>query len=86
MRKGQQVTVLDPDFAGRDCVGFEGEIVDSPFLHICRSQIDVQIRGNCERLLVDMKGFHWMASYGNYVPETGHALNKVGVDWHNLSV
>jgi L-fucose isomerase-like protein len=41
MRKGQRVTNLIPDFGNRKWVGFEAEIVDSPFLPICRSQIDV---------------------------------------------
>jgi len=85
MRKGQKITVLDPDFASRRWLGFEGEIIDNPFLAICRSQIDVRINGNCDRLVEEMRGFHWMASYGNYLRETGYALKKVGVDWVNLS-
>jgi L-fucose isomerase-like protein len=85
MRKGQKITVLDPDFASRRWLGFEGEIVDNPFLAICRSQINVRINGDCERLVEEMRGFHWMVSYGNYVCETGYALKKVGVDWVNLS-
>jgi L-fucose isomerase-like protein len=85
MRKGQKITVLDPDFASRRWLGFEGEIVDNPFLAFCRSQIDVRINGNCDRLLEEMRGFHWMVSYGNYLRETGYALKKVGVAWVNLS-
>jgi hypothetical protein len=79
MRKGAKVTNLDPDFGGRNWVGFEGEIVDSPFLPICRSQIDVQIHGSCENLARDMKGFHWMTSYGSHLKECGYALKKAGV-------
>jgi len=85
MRKGQQITVLDPDFASRRWLGFEGVIVDNPFLHICRSQIDVEIKGDWRRLLEEMRGFHWMASYGNYLRETGYALSEVGVEWVNIS-
>lgn len=81
MKKGQRITVLDPDFASRRWTGFEGEIVDNPFLAICRSQIDVQIKGSTEKLLAEMKGFHWMSCYGNYLNETGYALKKLGVDW-----
>ena len=81
MKKGQRVTNLVPDFAVRKWVGFEGEIVDNPFLAICRSQIDVQIKGDTSKLLEEMKGFHWMTSYGDYLRETGYALKKVGVDW-----
>lgn len=79
MRKGQRVTVLDPDFGGRNWVGFEGEIVDNPFLPICRSQVDAKIDGNCDLLAQEMKGFHWMLSYGSHLKETAYALKKNGV-------
>lgn len=79
MRKGQRVTNIDPDFNGRNYVGFEGEIVDSPFMPICRSQIDVAIKGSCEALARDMKGFHWMTCYGSYLKESQYALKKIGV-------
>lgn len=79
MRKGQRVTVLDPDFGGRNWVGFEGEIVENPFLPICRSQVDTRIEGNCDLLAKEMKGFHWMLSYGNHLKETAYALKKNGL-------
>jgi hypothetical protein len=79
MRRGQKVTVLDPDFNARRWVGFDAEIVESPFLPICRSQIDVAIKGSCAALLREMKGFHWMACYGSHLKETGYALKKAGV-------
>jgi hypothetical protein len=85
MKKGQRVTNLIPDFASRRWRGFEGEIVDNPFLQICRSQIDVAIKGDTNRLLEEMRGFHWMTCYGNYLRETGYALKKVGVEWVSLS-
>ncbi len=85
MQIGQTVTNLIPDFASRKWVGFEGTIVDNPFLDICRSQIDVRIRGETELLLREMKGFHWMTCYGNYLRETGYALGKVGVEWIDIS-
>jgi hypothetical protein len=85
MKLGQKITVIDPDFACKRWLGFEGEIVDNPFLDICRSQIDVQINGDCEKLIEETRGFHWMVSYGNYLKEVGYALKKLGVDWTNLS-
>jgi len=81
MRKGQQITILDPDFASRRWLGFEGEIVATPFYPICRTQLDVGIKGNWERLNEEVRGFHWMVCYGNYLRETGYALKKAGVDW-----
>jgi hypothetical protein len=85
MRLGQRITVIDPDFACKRWLGFEAEIVDNPFFDICRSQIDVQINGDCEKLAAETRGFHWMVSYGNYLREVGYALKKVGVDWMNLT-
>jgi L-fucose isomerase-like protein len=79
MRKGQKVTNLIPDFGNRKWVGFEGEIADVPFLPICRSQADVAFRGDTEKLLEEMKGFHWMTCYGTYVREARYALAKIGV-------
>lgn len=79
MRKGQKVTNLVPDFANHRWVGFEGEIIDAPFMPICRSQIDVGVHGSTPKLLEEMQGFHWMTSYGNYLRETQYALGKAGV-------
>ena len=84
MRLGQVVTNIVPDFASRKWVGFAGKIAANPFLDICRSQIDVQFNCSAEALLREMKGFHWMMSYGNYLKETGYALKKVGVNWLDL--
>jgi hypothetical protein len=80
-RKGTPMTVIDPDFASKRWVGFLSEVIGNPFLNICRSQVDVAIKGNTEKLIEEMRGFHWMACYGNYVKETGYALRKAGVDW-----
>jgi hypothetical protein len=33
----------------------------------------------------EMKGFHWMTSYGDYLRETGYALKKLGVEFHDVS-
>ncbi|MBN1845395.1 MAG: hypothetical protein JW810_06895 [Sedimentisphaerales bacterium] len=85
MKRGQRITVIDPDFDNQRWLGFEGEIIDNPFLDICRSQIDVQINGDCDTLVQETRGFHWMACYGDYLKEVSYALKKVGVDWMNLT-
>ena len=56
MRKGQRITNLVPDFSGRRWMGVEADILGSPFMPICRSQIDVQIRGDLDRLNEETKG------------------------------
>jgi hypothetical protein len=85
MKLGQVCTNLVPDFDCKKWVGFEGKIVGNPFLDICRSQIDVKVQGDGQALLQEMKGFHWMMSYGNYLRETGYALKKLNVDLHDVS-
>jgi L-fucose isomerase-like protein len=85
MRLGQPVTNLVPDFDFKKWVGFDGTVVANPFLDICRSQIDVRIDGDCARLMEEMKGFHWMMSYGAYLRETEYALRKLGIGFLNLS-
>jgi hypothetical protein len=85
MKIGQLCTNLVPDFSNRRWVGFDGTIVANPFLDICRSQIDVKIHGDSRALLEEMKGFHWMMSYGSYLRETEYALRKVGISLHNVS-
>jgi len=85
MKIGQVCTNLVPDFDCKKWVGFEARIVGNPFLDICRSQIDVKVKGDCAALLQEMKGFHWMMSYGDYLKETGYALRKLGVEFHDVS-
>jgi hypothetical protein len=85
MTKGQPITVLDPDFAGRRWLGFEGEIADTPFFPICRTQLDIRIKGDWERLNQEVRGFHWMVAYGSHLREIGYALKKAGVGWFQVS-
>ena len=85
MKKGQVVTVIDPAFSGNEWIGFRGRILGNPTLQICRTQIDIEIDGDWERLLQDMKGFHWLVVYGDYLKEIGYALKKIGIKWITLS-
>jgi L-fucose isomerase-like protein len=84
MRKGQITTNILPDFKAERWVGVLGEIIDAPFLAICRDQID--IRYKCDSLLLAerMPGFHWMTGYGDYSKELGYALKRVGIHWEFL--
>jgi len=81
MKKGQRITVINADFNSQRWLGFEAEILDTPFYPICRTQLDLQIIGDWECLLDEVKGFHWMVAYGNHLRETGYALKKVGIGW-----
>jgi len=82
--KGQIMTNIIPDFASRRWVGLLGETIQTPFMDICRAQVD--IRYDCDDLLLaeKMPGFHWMSGYGNYIKELGYALKRVGIEWDTL--
>jgi hypothetical protein len=84
MHNGQKVTNIVPDFKSERWLGLSGEIVDHPFLPICRSQID--IRFTCDSLLLAerMPGFHWMTAYGDWRRELGYALRRGPVQWECL--
>jgi len=80
-RKGQEVTVIVPDFNEERWVGFKGEVLENPHLPICRSQVEIRIKGDWKTLLKEMRGFHWMMAYGDYLDEVGYALSKVKIEW-----
>ncbi|UCG56519.1 MAG: hypothetical protein JSU70_16850 [Phycisphaerales bacterium] len=85
MRTGQVVTNIVPDFASKRWVGLLGEIIDAPFMDICRSQIDIRYTCDDRTLAERMPGFHWMTGYGDYMRELGYALKRVGIEWENLT-
>jgi hypothetical protein len=85
MPKGQMVTNIIPDFKAERWVGLIGEIVDAPFLDICRDQIDVKFSCDSLKLAQRMPGFHWMTGYGDYSRELGYALKKTPIQWELLS-
>ncbi len=80
-RKGQAVTNIVPDFSGKRWVGAAGEVVGSPFMPICRSQVDIALKGDTRKLVEEMRGFHWITCYGDYTREVGYAANKLGIAW-----
>ncbi len=85
MHTGQIVTNIAPDFLVKRWVGLIGEIVDAPFMDICRAQIDIRFSCDSKTLAERMPGFHWMTCYGDYMRELGYALKKVGIEWENLT-
>ena len=84
MRAGQRLTVLDPDFEGKRLLGFGGEIRSAPFFPMCRTQLEVGVNGDTSRLAEEIRGWHWMVCYGDYLKETGYAARKLGLEWFNL--
>ena len=84
MPRGQTVTNLIADFSAKRYVGLLGEIVDAPFLPICRDQIEVRYNCDTDELARRMPGFHWMTCYGDYLKEIGYALRRIGIEWENM--
>jgi hypothetical protein len=84
MQKGMKVTNLIPDFAAESIACFVGEIVDVPFLPICRSQIVIRY-GCSDRLLAErMRGYHWITFYGDYLREVEYALRRTKIKFESL--
>ncbi len=84
MGKGQMTTNIAPDFAHKRWLGLLGEIVEAPFLPICRSQIDIRYKCDDRTLAKRMPGFHWMTCYGDFTRELPYALKRVGIEWDFL--
>ena len=82
MRRGQAVTNIVAGFAAKRFVGVRGEIVDAPFLPICRNQIDIKFQCDSLHLAERMPGFHWMTCYGDCTKEIGYASSG----WHPMGV
>ena len=81
----QVITNIIPDHRSLKWVGFRGKIIDHPSYDICRSQFDCTIDGNWRKLLEDMRGFHWMTCYGDYLKEIKYACSKVNIEFENIS-
>jgi hypothetical protein len=84
MKKGTVCTNIIPDFGFKKYFGFRGEIVDAPFLPICRDQVDVAYKIPDEKIALNMPGFHWEFCYGDCLKEFGYALKKTGIGWECL--
>jgi hypothetical protein len=85
--KGQLVTAVVPNLACSKWQGFRGKIVGSPSYPACRSQMEILIDGDWQRLGRELEGFHTLVVYGDYLREVGYALKKVGgqIQWRNYS-
>jgi hypothetical protein len=86
MLKGQTLTNIAPDFKSRRWMGLVGQIEDTPFLPICRDQIELRYNVPDQLVAERMPGFHWMTCYGDYSKEIGYALRRVGITWDDLSM
>jgi hypothetical protein len=84
MHAGQLITNVVADFKEERWMGLMAEIIDHPFLPICRAQIDVRYRVPDQVVAERMPGFHWMTIYGDYHREVGYAIKKIPIQWDFL--
>lgn len=82
---GQQVSFIDPEYSSTRWVGFKGIVKANPFYQICRSQQDVEIQGEWQKLRSEARDSHWVMVYGDYLREIGFAARKLGLEWANSS-
>ena len=85
MPRGQQVTFIDPEYSTGRWLGFTGIVKDNPLYEICRSQQDVKIQGDWNKLRSEVRDSHWMMVYGHHLKELGYAARKIGIEWIDLS-
>lgn len=82
---GREVTFLDPDYSNPRWIGFKGTVSGNPSYEICRSQQDVIIQGDWQRLLGEVRDSHWIMVYGDYLRELAYASRKLGIQWAGLA-
>jgi len=84
MPAGQLLTFFNPEYGTNRCVGIKGIVRGNPFLQICRSQQDVEIMGNWEKLKNEARDSHWIMAYGDYLKEGKFAARRIGVRWDSV--
>jgi hypothetical protein len=82
---GQQLSFINPEYAVGRWVGLRGEVLDNPFLQICRSQQDVKVEGDWKKLLSEVRDSHWLMVYGDKLRDIGYAAQRIGIQWDNIS-
>lgn len=82
---GQEVTFFNPEYSTNRWVGFKGNVKSNPFYEICRSQQEVEIQGNWEKLKNEARDSHWVMVYGDYLKEGEYAARRIGVKWETIT-
>jgi L-fucose isomerase-like protein len=85
MKIGQEVTFIDPEYSTGRWLGFKGIIKANPCHAICRTQQDVEILGDWQKLVNEVRDSHWVMVYGDCLRELGYAARKIGINWVDIS-
>ena len=72
------VTVAGLSFDYDEMLIVRGEVIGTPRLRICRSQVEVKVNAPTE-ILEDWRGFHWVMVYGDYVEELLFVCKATGI-------
>jgi len=83
-RKGQELTIIKPDFEAKNWLALTGKIVGTPWLPTCRAQVDVELDAHTQDVLQNLRGFHCMLAYGDHTREVAYAAKKVGITVQTL--
>ena len=81
---GQQVTFIDPEYSTGRWLGFTGIVRGNPTYEVCRSQQDVEIRGDWRKLISEVRDSHWMMVYDDHLKPLAYAARKLGIRWEQL--
>jgi len=73
------VTIAGLSFSLDRMLIVKGEVVGTPDLRICRSQVEVKIK-DPTGILEDWQGFHWILIYGDYVKELQAICKMKGME------
>jgi len=46
--------------------------------------VEIGVNGDTAKLADNLRGWHWMLCYGDYLKETGYAVRKTGLEWQAL--
>ena len=82
--KGRTVTTIKPDFEAKHWLALTGKILDTPLLDTCRAQVEVALDADTQDVARNLRGFHCMLAYGDYVREVAYGAGKVGIKVQNL--
>jgi hypothetical protein len=72
------VTVAGLSFDYDEMLIVKGEVVGTPDLRICRSQVEVKVSSPTQ-VLEDWRGFHWIMVYGDYMEELTFICKATGI-------
>jgi len=84
-RNGQLLTIIKPDFEAKRWLALTGKVARTPFLPVCRSQVEVRLAADTREAIENLRGFHCQVAYGDYTREVKYAAKKVGIQVQLLS-